>query len=322
MSALHYLNQASPHHGLLAGTAPTTPFAHRLRVRKTLRRCRDAARLTREELGARLDWSESKVLRIEVGHVGISSTDAEAFLRACGICDPDIIAQVVASARAGRRRTGPFDGKYHDTMTANTREFYEHEQAADQICYLQFATIPDLLVRPAYAIATLARFQHATDNQQQAHLDTLATRQTLLRPDGPLLTIVIDQGALERAIHAPIPYAAFADQLTHLINISQQSNISVHVLPLRICRQDNPETPVLPLEHPAAACIPSCSFALVSYDDEWSLFMPNIGDTLVRHHDPKDTPVYVEQFAHLQWHFCLNPDDSRALISSFLSRRC
>jgi transcriptional regulator with XRE-family HTH domain len=291
-------------------------------VRKTLRCCREAARLTREELGARLDWSESKVLRIELGHVGISGTDAEAFLRACGIYDRDLIAQVVASARAGRRRTGPFDGKYHDTITMDTREFYEYEQAAAQIYYLQFATIPDLLVRPAYAIATLARLQHATASQQLAHLDILATRQTLLRPDGPLLTIVIDQGALERAIHAPIPYAAFADQLTHLVNISHQPNISIHVLPLRICRQENSDTPALPLEHPAAACIPSCSYALVGYDDEWSLFLPTIGDTVVRHHDPKYTPVYVEQFTHVQRHFCLNPSDSRTLISSFLGRRC
>jgi transcriptional regulator with XRE-family HTH domain len=289
-------------------------------VRKTLRRCREAALLTQEELGARLDWSKSKVVRIETGHVGISRTDTEAALRACGISDPEVITQLVASARAGRR-VGPFDGKYDDMMTAATREFYEYEQAGDGLCYLQFATIPDVLVRPAYALATLPRFRDVTSDQRQAHLDILATRQTLLRPDGPLMTIVIDQGALERAIHAPVPYATFADQLTHIVNVSQQPNITVHVLPFRIGRPASPDTPASSLNHPDTPCIPSCSFTLVAYDADWSLFLSTIGDTVVRHPDLKYTPAYVQQFAHIQRHFCLDPSDSRALLSKILDRR-
>ena len=126
---------------LLARPSPRTPFAHRLRVRATVRRCRDAAGLTQDEPEERLDWSTSKVGRIENGHSGISRTDAEAAERECGLDEPEIAAQLVASVHAGRS-PGPFDGPYRDAVTEDTRHFYEREHAADKLCCQQFGPVP------------------------------------------------------------------------------------------------------------------------------------------------------------------------------------
>jgi transcriptional regulator with XRE-family HTH domain len=259
-----------------------------------VRWCREAAGLTQEELGARLDWSLSKVVRIENGTVGISRTDAEAAVRACGFGDPEVIAQLVASVRGGRR-AGPFDGPYRDAITVGRRDFYEAEHAADKLYCLQFVTFPDLLVQPAYAVATLSDLHDATPERQQAYLDILTRRQALLRPGGTPMTFVIDHEVLARAVRAPIPRTVIEDQLTHILDISCQDNITVKVLPLELRRQRPIADNDLPSQAVISMGIPSSSYILAGHDDAWSLFIPTIGETVVRSHDPDYTSVCAQQ---------------------------
>ena len=52
----------------------------RRRLRMELRRLREAARLHQSDVAQRLDWSISKLIRIENGSVGISVTDLLALM--------------------------------------------------------------------------------------------------------------------------------------------------------------------------------------------------------------------------------------------------
>lgn len=51
-----------------------------LRLGSELRNQRDLARRTQKQVAAAMDWSTSKVIRIETGAVGISVTDLRALL--------------------------------------------------------------------------------------------------------------------------------------------------------------------------------------------------------------------------------------------------
>jgi len=53
-----------------------------------------------------MDWSPSKVLRIETGAVGISVTDLRALLTYYNIDDKRQIEELVNLARAARTRRG------------------------------------------------------------------------------------------------------------------------------------------------------------------------------------------------------------------------
>src|SRR6185369_13946342 len=72
---------------------PTTdsPAAARRRLRFALRSARENAGLTQSDVAARLEWSVSKVNRIENGEVTISPTDLRALMGLIGVTDRKII---------------------------------------------------------------------------------------------------------------------------------------------------------------------------------------------------------------------------------------
>src|SRR5215472_11588257 len=88
----------------MAGERPS-PVVQRRRLRAALRRARDKAGLTQAQVAAEMNWSESKVIRIEGGSVGISTTDLKALLGCYQVDDPDRIDELVALARAARERS-------------------------------------------------------------------------------------------------------------------------------------------------------------------------------------------------------------------------
>src|SRR5688572_14514946 len=74
----------------------------RRRLRHALRAARLSSRKTQKEVAEALDWSPSKVLRIEQGDNAISTTDLRALL-ALYETDEAHATELVALARASRR---------------------------------------------------------------------------------------------------------------------------------------------------------------------------------------------------------------------------
>lgn len=78
--------------------------AQRQRLLAELRNERKLARLTQRQVARAMDWSPSKMLRIETGVVGISVTDLRALLTYYNIDDKRQIEELVSLARAARTR--------------------------------------------------------------------------------------------------------------------------------------------------------------------------------------------------------------------------
>lgn len=75
-------------------------------LRAKLRSKRKLAHLTQKEVARAMDWSLSKMLRIETGAVGISTTDLRALLAYYDIKDERQVDELVELARAARTRRG------------------------------------------------------------------------------------------------------------------------------------------------------------------------------------------------------------------------
>ena len=67
------------------------PSRQRRRLRVELRRVRDAAGLTQRQAAERLEWSLSKLIRIEAGTVGVSVTDLRAMLQLYGVTKQSLV---------------------------------------------------------------------------------------------------------------------------------------------------------------------------------------------------------------------------------------
>jgi transcriptional regulator with XRE-family HTH domain len=67
-----------------------------------LRQAREAAGLTQEQVAAEMEWSLSKISRIEAGAAGISAVDLRAMLDLYGVTDGVRVADLAGMARRTR----------------------------------------------------------------------------------------------------------------------------------------------------------------------------------------------------------------------------
>src|SRR5215470_7735071 len=108
-------------------TGPS-PVVQRRRLRAELRKARQDAGLTQEQVAAAMDWSLSKVIRIEAGSVGISTNDLKVLLGYYQLDDPDMTSELVALARASRERA--WWSVYRDVAAPGLLQLIGYEAAS------------------------------------------------------------------------------------------------------------------------------------------------------------------------------------------------
>jgi transcriptional regulator with XRE-family HTH domain len=86
------------------------PNLYRRRLRDALRKAREAQQLTQKQAADDLDWSMSKLVRIEAGTVNVSTTDLKALLQLYAITDEAQVGNLLGIARNTRRP--PWYSKY------------------------------------------------------------------------------------------------------------------------------------------------------------------------------------------------------------------
>ncbi len=184
------------------------PVVARRYLSGSLRTAREACALTQEQVADRLDWSHSKVVRIENGTVGLSVTDLQALLRLFNVTDAEKVARLVDAARIAKRR--PWR-KYANALDAGFDVYLSYEGVASVIMTFQTLTIPGLLQTAEYAGAI---FEANKSPHVAERLELRKKRQSLLEgADAPTLICVIDEAALHRQVGGPL---VMRDQLVSL----------------------------------------------------------------------------------------------------------
>jgi transcriptional regulator with XRE-family HTH domain len=202
------------------------PAVARRRLRTALRSERDRLRLPREDAARRLDWSLSKLVRIESGHQGISVTDLRALLDLYGITDARLAAEYADLARASRRQA--WWAGYREIITRQLGQYLGYESAAGRIEAFHPFLVPGLLHTADYAAALLRG--RKPDELVRRLVDLRMERQDRLLggPGSPQMSFIFGEEALARPIGGP---AAMAGQLRHLLDLGSRPGISVQVVP-------------------------------------------------------------------------------------------
>lgn len=199
------------------------PVVARRYLSGSLRTARETCALTQEQVAERLDWSHSKVVRIENGTVGLSVTDLQALLRLFNVTDEERVAQLVDAARIAKRR--PWR-KYANALDAGFDVYLSYEGVASVIMTFQTLTIPGLLQTAEYAEAI---FEANKSSHVAERLELRNKRQSLLEgADAPTLVCVIDEAALHRQVGGP---SVMHDQLVSLRAAAERDKVSVEVIP-------------------------------------------------------------------------------------------
>jgi transcriptional regulator with XRE-family HTH domain len=204
------------------------PLLQRRRLRAELRSLRLDARLTQEQVASTLDWSLSKLIRIESGSVGISPIDLRVLLQVYGVEDHARVGELLELARGARER--PWWSRYQDLLSNADITYIEYESSATVIRQFHTMLIPSLLQTEDYARALLANDLQISTDYVAARISALTEQQALLdRVDPPLLKAVLDEAVIRRLIGGP---DTMRRQLEHLLDVVRRHpNISLQVLP-------------------------------------------------------------------------------------------
>ncbi len=205
-----------------------------MRLRRELRYFRAQARLTQREIATTLDWSISKIIRIESGQVGVSATDLKALLDGYGVTDADQVRGLLGLARQSRRQAW---SAYRDVLNPEFVVYLGYESVASRLDQFEPMVVPGLLQTPGYAEALIDALSPADTPAPitQRRKEFRAARGAAVsRTDGPRMRFVLDEGVLHRRVGEPgrsDAHAIWVDQLRRLVELDRGDTIDIVVLP-------------------------------------------------------------------------------------------
>lgn len=279
------------------GFVPTRPgpTVQRRRLGIELRRLREQAGKTIDDVARVLECSDSKVSRIENGQVSASPRDVRDMLELYGV-DAEHRDGLVEFARTARKK-GWWEA-YSDTDVV---PLVGLEVAADRIQQYEPMVVHGLLQTETYARALIRALQPDLSRQQVQRLVELRmTRQELLSSAGaPELSVVIEECALRRPVGGRKGMQA---QLRSLVDsIATLPHLTLQVLPLRI----------------GAHGALSGAFAVYRFGDSADpdvvFFEHHLNDLYLD--SPGQVERYAKTFERLQA-AALSPSDSSSLLGS------
>ena len=262
-----------------------SPAVQRRRLRAELRRVRLEAGLTQEQVATAMDWSLSKLIRIENGTTaGISTNDLKAILLHYKITDEARTAELIALARASRERS--WWSTYREIASPRLIQLIEYEQAAYISRNYQSFVIPGMLQTAEYARASIN--QLAPDmpaSQVDPRVEIRMKRQELLkRSDPPLMFFIMDEGVVRRLVGGK---DVMRQQLRRMIDVTDMPKVTIEVVPFSAGALKGMQAPFVIHEFPDAA-------------DDDVLYQETPSDAFLSRDDPEEILSFRESFEHLR----------------------
>ncbi|MBW4717556.1 helix-turn-helix domain-containing protein [Saccharothrix obliqua] len=278
-------------------TPGSNPLADRRRLRTELRQKRDALGMTQKDVVEALEWSPSKLIRIEKGSVGISITDLKALLLHYGVTDGETVDRLVRLAR--NAKSSAWWNEYR-SVSPRFQKFVAFESSAIRIRQYQGLVFPGLLQDRAY-VEALMHESHTEHGQRM--VGARLKRQEIITDDGPELRFILDESVLHREVG---DHAVMRAQLEHVKELAAHPNVSVRLIPFSAGVHKGM----------------TASFAIFELSDERDdhavLLEGPYEDVL--YEDPSDeTAKYVDTFAELE-EIALSPEETSVAFDRRLRR--
>ena len=183
-----------------------------------------------------MEWSLSKVIRIENGDVTIAPNDLRPLLSFYGIKDRKAVSELLTAAkiaRARQRLAWYQTPEFRDNLTDASRRHIEYEAEAVAVRSYSIYYLPGYLQTEAYATALTGKFDpEDVGSRQRVELLIKARqlrREALLARLGTLqVFVLLEESVFMRPIGGP---RVFAEQLLDIRRLAGEGLLHLRMLP-------------------------------------------------------------------------------------------
>ena len=206
-------------------TGSTVP---RRQLGRYLRELRAGQRITVKTAAAKLEWSETKVWRIETGQTSLRSHDVELMCRIYA-APPDLTGALMGLAKETKAKG--WWHAYGDVIPEGFDVYIGLEEAAAQLSAYQPELVPGLLQTEQYARAVIQADNPGVAQEEiDRRVHVRIARQALVRrPTAPpQLNVALNEAILRRPVGGSQVMAA---QLDSLAAAAALPNVTLKVVP-------------------------------------------------------------------------------------------
>lgn len=212
-----------------------TPAVARRTVRLAIRDARTARGLTQTNVADAMEWSLSKVMRIESGEVTISQNDLRPLLAYLGIRDKARVDELIRAAKASKQRRQWWDQpKFAGMLTPAMKQWFSYEVEATTMLIYCAVNFPGFLQIPEFASHVLGFFDDELSPEAiAARLETRALRRKALeaRASRPDARVILDESVLLRTQGRPDVLGA---QLSSVLDVMDEGWLTVRIAPFTL----------------------------------------------------------------------------------------
>lgn len=273
-----------------------SPTVRHRELARTLKNLRIKSGLSQEEVAHRVQYSKSKMTRLENAQSGITPRDLKDLLDVYGVKDPAERERIEKLAREARRKG--WWTRYANSIDSAYAAYIALESDASEIYDVETALIPGLLQTPSYTEAVI-RMQDPEASQEAIDTQVMVRqerRKILARSTPPRLWMVLNEGILHHQVGSP---EVLVEQLDFLLAASRETNISLQILPR---------------ESPLNVCLYG-PFVIMSFPNtsEPEVIYTDTTKGTMYYEEPSDTEIHTALFRRLNVASC-DEEKSRALI--------
>jgi transcriptional regulator with XRE-family HTH domain len=200
--------------------------------RGELVRLRKDSGLTQEQVAADLEWSPSKLIRVEGGRSSITKTDLDALLNEYGVTSESTRERLQALNRGARERA--WWDKYRDDVSPAYLEYVGFEAGAAFIRQFESGFIPGTMQTAAYAEAITEYSVNSARVKPIVELRLQRQSELEQRSPQPRRYYVVDEAVIRRHVGISKDPAIMPDQLRYIADKAEGEDlVTLRVMPFK-----------------------------------------------------------------------------------------
>jgi transcriptional regulator with XRE-family HTH domain len=209
------------------------PVVQSALLRTELIRLRKDRGLTQEQVALDLDWSPSKLIRVEGGRSSVTKVDLDALLTEYGISSESTRERLQALNRGTRERA--WWVSYRDEINSSYLDYVGYEAGAAFIRQFESGFVPGLLQTPEYAEVLTANSVDAVRVAPVVKLRLQRQAELARRSTPPRQYYVVDEAVIRRHVGISQDPGVMPAQLRHIADRAEREEfLTIRVIPFNI----------------------------------------------------------------------------------------